>query len=211
MKSFRIAAMSAALLVGSVAAATFPARASAAVTGNASASSESMGGLGFHVSSSPFSGINLSSAPTATPTLGLRQWFSEKAAIDLGLGYNVFNSTQGTQKETWTGFALDGGLPLVLKEWDHVNFIFRPGVQFAKLKDEDKTVAPTVTTQWTTLTVSGDLEVEWMVANKVSLSAAHGIGWSSLKDDSNPTVQKFTSFGTTGSNFTQLGFHVYLW
>ena len=177
----------------------------------ARAADETMGGLGFHVSGSPFSGILVSSGPAATPTLGMRQWFTDQAGLDLGVGYNVFNSTQGTQRETWTGFALDGGLPIVLKEWDHVNFILRPGVQFAKLKDEDRTLPATVTTQWTTVGVSGDFEVEWMVANKVSVSAAHGVGWSSLKDDSNPTVQKFTSFGTTGSNFTQLGFHVYLW
>jgi len=177
----------------------------------ARAADETMGGLGFHVSGSPFAGINLSSAPTATPTLGLRQWFSPKAGLDLGVGYNVFNSTQGSQKETLTGYALAAGLPLVLKEWDHVNFILRPGVQYAKLKDEDKTLTPTTSTEWSTLTVSGDLEVEWMVANKVSLSAAQGIGWSSLQEDSSPGTQKFTSFGATGSNFTQLGFHVYLW
>lgn len=204
MKRFRFATLAALLvLVAGVA--------TAALASRASAADETMGGLGFHVSGSPFSNINLSNGPTATPTIGLRQWFSDKAGIDLGVGYNVFNSTQGTQRETWTGVALNGGLPIVLKEWDHVNFILRPGIEYARLKDEDKTLPTVATTEWTTLTVSGDLEVEWMVANKVSLSAAHGVGWSTLKDNTNPTVQKFSSFGTTGSNFTQLGFHVYLW
>src|SRR5262249_15463186 len=149
VKSFRFATRAARLvLVAGVAAAALASRASAA--------DETMGGLGFHVSGSPFSAITLSTAPTATPTLGLRQWFSDKAGLDLGVGYNLFNSTQGSQKETWTGFALDGGLPIVLKEWDHVNFILRPGIEYARLRDEDKTLPTVTTTEGTTLTVSGD-------------------------------------------------------
>jgi hypothetical protein len=49
-----------------------------------------------------------------------------------------------------------------------------------------------------------------MVADNVSISAAHGIAYNSMKDDGTPEI-KFTSIGTTGSNFTQLGFTVYLW
>ena len=31
-----------------------------------------------------------------------------------------------------------------------------------------------------------------------------------MKDNGSPSV-KFTSFGTTGSNFTQMGFNLYIW
>jgi hypothetical protein len=180
---------------------------------SARAADENSGALGFHVGSSPFSGILISAGPTATPTLGIRQWFSSTAGVDLGVGFNIFDSVQGTQKETWTGFALDAGLPLVVKEWEHVNFIFRPGVEFGKLRDEDKTVAPSLVTNWKSVGVTAEFEVEWMLASKVSLSASQGFAWRSLKSDATTTApeQKFTSVGTTGSNFTELGFHVYLW
>jgi hypothetical protein len=36
------------------------------------------------------------------------------------------------------------------------------------------------------------------------------VAWGSLKSDETPEF-KFTSYGTTGSNFTQLGFNIYLW
>jgi hypothetical protein len=176
----------------------------------AHAADENHGGLGFHVGSSPFAGILLTTGPATSPTLGMRQWFTNSVGFDLGVGFNIFDSVQGTQNETWTGFAIEAGLPLVVKEWSKVNFIFRPGIQIGSLMDEDKTLSPSVSTKWKSLGVSGEFEVEWMVADKVSLSAAHGIGWSSLKDDGTPQT-KFTSFGTTGSNFTELGFHVYLW
>jgi hypothetical protein len=179
---------------------------------SARAADENSGGLGFHVGSSPFSGILISAGPTATPTLGLRQWFSKVAGVDLGVGFNIFESVQGTQKETWTGFALDAGLPLVVKEWEHANFIFRPGVEFGRLRDEDKTVPPSVVTNWKTVGATAEFEVEWMVASKVSLSASQGFAWRTLKSEAaTAPEQKFTSFGTTGSNFTELGFHVYLW
>lgn len=179
---------------------------------SARAADENTGGLGFHVGSSPFAGIPISPGPSATPTLGIRQWFSKVAGVDLGFGFNIFDSIQGTQKETWTGFAFDAGLPLVAKEWQRVNFIVRPGVQFGRLRDEDKTVPPTLTTNWKFVGVTGEFEVEWMVADKVSLSASQGLSWRTLKSEAaTAPEQKFTSVGTTGSNFTELGFHVYLW
>ena len=30
--------------------------------------------------------------PTATPSLGLRQWFNDQVAVDIGLGYSQFKS-----------------------------------------------------------------------------------------------------------------------
>lgn len=172
-----------------------------------------MGGLGFHVGGSPFSALlsNLvAEVPQSSPFVGGRHWFNGSAGFDLGAGYNYFQRKEGASKKTYTGFALDAGVPLSLKRWNNVNFILRPGAQFGSLEEKDESAPPAVTTTWTMAGASLDLEVEWMVAEKVSVSAAHGIGWHQMKDDFTPE-SKYTAFGTSGSDFTQLGFHVYLW
>ena len=174
------------------------------------------GGLGFHVAPSPFANLISFINPLApqvsstAPTVGGRQWFNGQVGVDLGLGYTSFKADQGTQKETWTGVSFDVGLPLVIKKFDKVNFIFRPGFQYGTLEDKDETLVPSQTTKYTMTGFSGTLEAEWFVADNLSLSAAHGIAYSSLHDDATPET-KFTSIGTTGTNFTQLGFTIYLW
>jgi len=174
------------------------------------------GGLGFHVGDSPMSGIFsfvnplAPNASRAAATVGGRQWVSEKVGVDAAIGYNSFKAEQGTQVETWTGMSFDLGLPIVVKKLPHVNFIVRPGVQFGSLEDKDETSLPTTTTKYTMTGFSGTLEAEWYVTENLSLSAAHGLAWASMKDDGNPEI-KFTSIGTTGSNFTQLGFNLYIW
>ena len=171
------------------------------------------GGLGFHVGDSPTSnvlGFILPFSPKPSPTVGGRQWFNEQVGVDFGVGYNSFKAEQGPQSETWTGFSFDVGLPIVLKKFDKVNFIFRPGFQWGSIEDKDETVSPTATVKYTSTSVSGTFEAEWMVADNLSVSASHGIAWASLKDDGTPEL-KFTSIGTTGNNFTQLGFNIYLW
>ncbi len=174
------------------------------------------GGLGFHLGDSPMSGITAlinplaPNASRAAATVGGRQWLSEQVGLDVGVGFNSFKAEQGTQVETWTGMSVDLGLPIVVKKLPHVNFIVRPGVQFGSLEDKDETSLPTTTTKYTMRGFSGTLEAEWYVTENLSLSAAHGLAWASMKDDGSPAI-KFTSMGTTGSNFTQLGFNLYIW
>ena len=161
-----------------------------------------MGGLGFRNSGGA--------------TVGLRQWFSEKMGVDAGIGFATLNAEiNGTKVQENTGFAFDLGLPISLKSWDKVNFIFRPGFGFETTTLKDKTTPiPPNEDKFTQYAVSGELEVEWMIAEKVSISAAHGIAYNSLTiedNDSPVNEQKITGFNTTGSNFTQLGFHIYLW
>ncbi len=173
----------------------------------------SMGGLGFHVGGSPFAGLLSAVAldvPQTSPIIGGRHWFSSRAGFDLGAGFNTFHREEGTQEKRYTSYSFDAGIPISLKRWDKVNFLVRPGFQYGMLEEKDDTSLPTVTTKWTMLGVTGELEVEWMVADKVSLSAAHGLGWHTMKDDGTP-VSKYTAFGSSGANFTELGFHVYLW
>lgn len=168
-----------------------------------------MGGLGFRSGGS-------SGGFDPTPTVGIRQWFSSQIGVDAAIGFASQNiEDNGTKVQEGTGFAFDLGLPISLKSWEKVNFIFRPGFvyQSATVKDPTDPTPPNED-KITVLAVSGELEVEWMIAEKVSISAAHGIAYSSLtiEDNASPVNEiKQTGFSTTGGNFTQLGFHVYLW
>ncbi len=171
------------------------------------------GGLGFHVgesATSNFLGFIQPLAPKSGPTLGGRQWFNDAVGADFGVGYNSLKAEQGALVETWTGFSFDIGLPIVVKKFDKVNLIFRPGFQWGSLEDKDETGSPTITTKYTMTGFSGTLEAEWMLADNLSISASHGLAWASLKNDDTPAF-KVTSIGSTGNNFTQLGFNIYLW
>jgi hypothetical protein len=178
-----------------------------------------MGGIGFRSLDGPSN--SLTAAPVSfsvSPALGIRHWFSEKAGVDLAVGFTTLSlelSPPTTKTDEGTGFVFDAGIPWALKKWEKVSFIFRPGVTYGTAEAKDKT-APTAPNKFTStlLSVSGELEVEWMVTDRVSVSAAHGIAYRDveLKDNSSPENKaKITGWDTTGNNFTQLGFHVYLW
>ncbi len=164
------------------------------------------GGLGFRTGTSPF--MNLPITPLsveASPTIGGRHWLNPKVGVDFGVGYNQLKIDPGSA--TWTGFSFDLGLPISIKQVnDKVNFIFRPGMQWGSLDDESGT--PTV--KWSAMAFSGELEVEWMVTDNLSVSAAHGVAYNKIEDDGSPKTE-ITSFRTIGSSFANLGFHVYLW
>jgi len=171
-----------------------------------------MGGLGFR------SGQSLDTGPvglSAAPTVGVRQWFSPKVGVDAAIGFTTFSlESNSTTTDEGTGFSVDVGVPISLKSWEKVNFIFRPGFVWANATLKDKTTTPTYELTANAWAVSGEFEVEWMVAEKLSISAAHGIAYSSAKvEDNNSPVNeaKLSGFSTIGSNFTQVGFHVYLW
>ena len=157
-----------------------------------------MGGLGFHSTVAP---------------IGIREWFSDQLGFDLGVGFSsdgFKNKTPNspTFKNAST-FFVDLGLPWSAKKWDKVNFIVRPGFQYGSLKDDDAVIGNTKkANQWS---VSGDFEVEVMLADKFSVSAAHGVAFTQLTDKSTANDRVFTNFSSSGENFTSLGFHVYLW
>ncbi len=173
----------------------------------------SMGGLGFR------SGAALNTGPvgiSASPTVGIRHWFSGQMGGDLAVGFATASvENNGTKTDEGSGFAFDLGLPISMKSWEKVNVIFRPGFTFQSATLKDKT-APTPPNELkaTVYSVSGEIEVEWMLADKVSISAAHGIAYgnTTIKDNDTPENElKINGFNTIGQNFTQLGFHVYLW
>jgi opacity protein-like surface antigen len=185
------------------------------------AAAGSMGGIGFRSLDGPSNTLVGSGLPisfTTSPAIGVRHWFSEKAGVDLAIGFTTLSvevSPPTTKTDEGTGFVFDAGIPWALKKWEKVSFIFRPGVTYGTAEAKDKqTVTPPNKLTSSLLSVSGELEVEWMVTDRVSVSAAHGIAYRDveLKDNASPENKaKIKGWDTTGNNFTQLGFHVYLW
>jgi hypothetical protein len=166
----------------------------------------SMGGIGFRAPITPLSFALVE--PQAAPTIGFRHWFNGAVGIDAAVGY--YQAEIKPLPEKFTGYTADFGLPITLKRpSEKVNLILRPGFQFGQLEDVDET-PPAISIDWDMLGATLELEVEWMVADKLSISASHGAGYFRLRDNGNPKTTR-TYAGTLGSNFTELGFHVYLW
>ena len=167
------------------------------MTAGAAHAAATMGGLGFHSGAAP---------------IGIRQWFSEQVAGDIGIGWNMekFEDGSGAGTETLTGINLDFGVPICIKKWDKARFMFRPGFQWGSFKDKTEPTGGTSTEQtFSMIGGSGELEVEYWLADNISVNASHGLRFNSAKDKT--TDDKFTSFGTTSNNFTDLGLTVYLW
>lgn len=147
------------------------------------------GGLGFHRTQAP---------------IGLRWWLSgQKIALDAGVGFG----SQDLGDETISNWAIDIGLPIALKTWDRVHFMVRPGILYQSF--EDFVTAPVFDTDnETVMTILAELEAEVFLAENMSVSASHGIGIV----NTNPAFggESTTDWSTFGDNFTEVGFHVYL-
>jgi len=147
------------------------------------------GALGFHRTEAP---------------IGIRWWLSgQKIALDAGVGFGSHDEG-GTSLSNW---ALDIGLPIAVKSWDKVHFMVRPGILYLS-QEELVPPGPATTDTGTDLIVSGELEAEVFLVENVSISASHGIAI----DNVNPAGggASHTDWSTFGENFTQIGFHVYL-
>lgn len=150
-------------------------------------------GVGFHESSAP---------------IGLRWWLSgQKVGIDVGLGFDS-EPAPSYADEKLSSWRLDLGVPLVIKSWDRVHFMVRPGFLYASSQVE-ATTPPTAfdTENFTGYRISGELEAEVFLVDNVSVSASHGIAYNSVNPPG--SGDSITSFGTFGNNFTNVGFHVY--
>jgi hypothetical protein len=144
------------------------------------------GALGFHNSDAP---------------IGIRWWLSDKLALDAGLG---FGSTE-FGGETFSNFAFDIGLPVMLKSWDRVNFMVRPGIFYAS---QEVPLSPGPGTgDDTALAIVGEFEAEVFLADNFSVSASHGLAIVNNDPAQGSSTSDWTTFG---SNFTNVGFHVYL-
>lgn len=182
------------------------------------AHAEVMGGLGFRsggsISAPAATPVDLS----ASPTIGIRHWVSDRLGLDGAIGFATVSAEGGSPSTTVaeaSGFTLDLGVPLSMKSWEKVNVIVRPGFQYATATFKDKTIlTPPNEDTATLMAILGEIEVEYMIAERLSISASHGISWRSFKleDNASPANElTITGFQTEGANFTTLGFHVYLW
>jgi len=161
------------------------------------------GGLGFRSSDAP---------------IGIRWWLSDMIGVDAGVGYTSEKIagigtdpvTGNPTDETFTSFSADVGVPIRLKSWENVHFLFRPGFTYTSADDISFFLATDLKEKRNDYSVTGELEVEFFMAKNASISASHGFGFASSKLDVSGSDAD-TIFGTFGSNFTTLGFHVYLW
>ena len=151
------------------------------------------GGLGFHTTDAP---------------VGFRWWMSgQKVAIDVGVG---FGSDQAPlyPDEKINNWTIDFGVPFVMRSWERVHVLFRPGFAFHS-QQVVVTNPPTAfnTDDETSFRLSAEIEGELFLADNFSVSASEGIEFTSL----NPVGpgDTITSFSTLGRNFTQVGFHIY--
>ena len=180
--------------------------ASAAGPAPADTSKYSMGGIGFRSPVMPLSSWLVE--PQAVPSIGMRQWFNHRIGFDIDAGY--YQAEVKPLPEKFTGYTVEAGVPISIKRPSrNVNLILRPGFTWGQLEDVDETPPP-ITIDWQVLGATLDLEVEWMVTDKLSLSASHGAGYFELHDNGSPKTTR-TFVGTLESNFTELGFHVYIW
>src|SRR5262249_22453931 len=107
------------------------------------------------------------------------------------------------------GLALDFGVPLVIKSWDRVHVLFRPGFFYeSREATASAPPAPFATSTTTAYRLSAELEAEVFVVNTVSVSASHGRAYEIINPPGPDNT--FSNFGTEGLNFTDVGFHVYL-
>ena len=83
--------------------------------------------------------------------------------------------------------------------------MFRPGILYRSQDVLTLTGAKDADTEFD---VTGELEAEYFVIENVSLSASTGIGVQNFNPAEGPST---TDWSTFGENFTQVGFHVYLW
>jgi hypothetical protein len=150
------------------------------------------GGVGFHSPDAP---------------LGGRWWLGgQKIGLDFGLGLR--STPAPSYDEKLTGWAVDVGVPIVVKNWDRVHVLFRPGFFYDSQEVEmSDPPDPFATDDRTTMQLTAELEAEVFIVNNFSVSASHGIGFFSVDPAGGGDSQ--TSFQTLGNNFTHIGFHVY--
>ena len=151
------------------------------------------GGLGFHNVEAP---------------IGLRWWFAgQKVGVDLGLGFRS-NPAPSYSDESLTGWTLEAGVPLVLHSWSRAHVLFRPGILYDSQQFEATSPPDAFDTQdGTRFVVTAEIEAEVFLVDNVSISASHGLGFSSY--DPPGGGSSITSVSTFGNNFTNIGFHVY--
>lgn len=151
---------------------------------------EFKGALGFHNVEAP---------------VGIRWWINDKVALDAALGVGSDENT--AVDENLSRWALDLGVPILLRSFDRLDFLVRPGIMFQSQEGVVDPGPPLVTDDGTTMTLGVELEAEVFLLENFSVSAAHGFA---IVNTDPPVGESTSDWGTTGANFTNIGFHVYL-
>lgn len=137
--------------------------------------------------------------------IGIRWWLSDRVALDAGLGLG--SEENAAFDENLSKWALDLGLPILLRSYDRLNFMVRPGLMFMNEETVTDPGPPVETGDDSFMTVGVELEAEAFLTNRFSVSAAHGFAFM----NSDPAEgESTTDWGTTGAQFTNIGFHLYL-
>jgi len=154
------------------------------------------GSIGFHTLSAP---------------LGVRWWLmEEKVGLDLGLGFHSEKAVPDYPDDKVTGWAIDVGVPIVMKSWSRVHVLFRPGLLYESQQVVVSPGPPVAfdTDNEKTFNLSGEIEAEAFLLENFSVSASVGLAYQSI--DPVGSGDKITSFSTIGNEFTNVGFHIYL-
>lgn len=138
-------------------------------------------------------GIALGFHSTTAP-LGIRASLGEYYAVDLGVGFLARNG----EKNDATAF--DIGLPLTVKEFDRLHVLLRPGVLFENFEGRLGTTR--------VRTLSAEVEGEAFLFPQLSVSAALGVARQTV--DPAGAGNNETAWVSTGGEFTNVGFHLYL-
>lgn len=149
-------------------------------------------GLGFH---------------TVTAPLGVRWWLAgQKVGVDFGLGFR--SEPAPSYDEKLTGWAIEVGVPIVVRNWDKVHVLFRPGFLYES-QEVQMTFPPSLfaTDDRTSFSLTAEIEAEVFLVSNFSVSASHGIGF--FRESPAGGGDSVTSIGTLGNNFTNIGFHIY--
>lgn len=150
------------------------------------------GSLGFHSIDAP---------------LGGRYWFAhQKVGVDFGLGLR--STPAPSYDEHLSGWAVELGLPIVLKSWDKVHLLARPGFLYDSQEVEmSDPPEPFATDDRTTVALSAELEAEVFIASNFSVSASHGLVYTKVSPAGGGDSD--SSWNTTGADFSHIGFHYY--
>ena len=134
--------------------------------------------------------------------IGVRYWLSPKIGLDLGFGISSTQlETSPGEKTTYTNYSFAAGLPInMITVGDRVNLHFLPMFEYRSLDQG--------TDNATEFNIIAALEFEVFVTKDLSVSAAHGVVFSSTSPPGN--AETTTDWSTFGSNITDFGVHYYL-
>ena len=172
-------------------------------------------GLGFHNAGPLLDPGDGHPAPPGAP-IGIRWWIPDsRIGFDAAFGFQTHTAPLN-RDENETGWAIDLGLPVVAKSWDRVHVLVRPGFTYGSQQEGYKDINDRFdTANITEWGITGEAEAEVFLADNFSVSAAEGVAFGKVTVPGDVSGsgrdEDFTVFGTLGSDFTTIGFHVYLW